>query len=149
VGAVIIVFGESFPVLWSGRVAVVRLPPEVDLTTADALREALLSVLNQGAHALIADMTATTFCDSAGITALVRAVRRATATGATVPIPARAPNTVAKRRTAGTSAWRNVFSASGGAEISTRPLLERQSHIRVSIGLSPPRTEMPAAAAAR
>jgi anti-sigma B factor antagonist len=91
VGAVIIVFGESFPVLWSGRVAVVRLPPEVDLTTADALREALLSVLNQGAHALIADMTATTFCDSAGITALVRAVRRATATGATIRLAVTAP----------------------------------------------------------
>jgi anti-anti-sigma factor len=88
---VIIVFGESFPVLWSDRVAVVRLPPEVDLTTADDLREALLSVLNQGAHALIADMTATTFCDSAGITALVRAVRRATATGATIRLAITAP----------------------------------------------------------
>jgi anti-sigma B factor antagonist len=90
-GAVIIVFGESFPVLWSGRVAVVRLPPEVDLTIADDLREALLSVLNQGAHALIADMTATTFCDSAGITALVRAVRRATAIGATIRLAVTAP----------------------------------------------------------
>ncbi len=66
---------------WSGRSAVVRLPAEIDLTVADELREALLAVLNQGALGLIADMTATTFCDSAGITALVRAARRAAAGG--------------------------------------------------------------------
>src|ERR1700749_1160418 len=48
------------------------------------MREALLSVLNQGALGLVVDMTATTFCDSAGITALVRASRRAEATGATM-----------------------------------------------------------------
>ena len=89
--AVIVVFGESFPVLWSGRVAVVRLPQEVDLTIADDLREVLLSVLNQGAHALIADMTATTFCDSAGFTALIRPSRRAAATGATIRLAVTAP----------------------------------------------------------
>lgn len=57
------------------------LPAEIDLIIADSLREALLSILNQGAVALIADMSATTFCDSAGITALVRAAKRADATG--------------------------------------------------------------------
>jgi anti-anti-sigma factor len=70
---------ETFPVLWLDRTAVVRLPAEIDLTIADDVREALLSVLNQGAHGLVADMTATTFCDSAGISALVRAARRASA----------------------------------------------------------------------
>lgn len=82
---------ERFPVLWSGRTAVVRLCAEVDLTVADELREALLSVLNQGALALVADMSATTFCDSAGITALVRAARRADATGAVMRLAAVAP----------------------------------------------------------
>jgi len=76
--------GEQFPVTWSGRTAVVRLPAEVDLTKSDAAREALLAALNQGALALIVDMTATTFCDSSGITALVRAARRASATDATI-----------------------------------------------------------------
>ena len=82
----LVVSGESFPVQWSGQTAVVRLPTEIDLTIADPLREALLAVLNQGALGLIADMTATTFCDSAGITALVRAARRAAAGDATMRI---------------------------------------------------------------
>jgi len=46
---VLVVFGEDFPVRWSDQTAVVRLPAEIDLTIADALREALLAVLNQGA----------------------------------------------------------------------------------------------------
>ena len=37
-------------------------------------------------------MTATTFCDSAGITALVRASRRAEATGATMRVAAIGPS---------------------------------------------------------
>ena len=82
----LVVSGESFPVRWSGQTAVVRLPTEIDLTIADPLREALLAVLNQGALGLIADMTVTTFCDSAGITALVRAARRAAAGDATMRI---------------------------------------------------------------
>lgn len=83
---------ERFPVLRSGRTAVVRLCAEIDLTVADELREALLSVLNQGVLALIADMTATTFCDSAGITALIRAARRAAANGAVMRVAGVAPS---------------------------------------------------------
>lgn len=81
---------ERFPVSWDGQIAVVKLPAEVDVTVADAAREALLSVLNAGAVGLVVDMTATTFCDSAGITALVRAARRAAATGATIRLAATA-----------------------------------------------------------
>jgi anti-sigma B factor antagonist len=44
----------------------------------------LLGVLNAGALGLVVDMTATTFCDSAGITAITRAVRRADSTDAVV-----------------------------------------------------------------
>lgn len=77
--------------VWSGRTAVVRLPAEIDLTVADAVREALLSVLNAGALGLVVDMTGTTFCDSAGITALVRAARRAAANGSTMRLAVTAP----------------------------------------------------------
>lgn len=76
--------GENFPLEWSGQVAVVTATGEIDITNAEGLRDALLTALNAGAAGLIADMTATTFLDSAGITALVRAARRATATGATL-----------------------------------------------------------------
>jgi anti-sigma B factor antagonist len=68
---------ERYPVLWIGQVAVVTLPPEIDVTNADMVREELASVLNEGAALLIADLSKTSFCDSAGVSALVRTFRRA------------------------------------------------------------------------
>lgn len=70
---------ERHPVLWIGQTAVVTLPTEIDVANADQVREDLLSVLNQGATPLIADLSKTTFCDSAGVSALVRTFRRADA----------------------------------------------------------------------
>jgi anti-anti-sigma factor len=67
---------ERHPVLWIGQVAVVTLPAEIDVTNADTVREELLSVLNQGAVLLIADLSKTSFCDSAGVSALVRTFRQ-------------------------------------------------------------------------
>jgi anti-sigma B factor antagonist len=68
-------------VLWADRVAVVTLPDEIDVTNADAIREELLTVINQGADIMVADMSKTRFCDSAGVSTLVRAFRRATSNG--------------------------------------------------------------------
>lgn len=62
----------------------VTVPTELDLTIADGLRDVLLGVLNAGALGLVVDMTATIFCDSAGITAITRAVRRGSATDAII-----------------------------------------------------------------
>jgi anti-sigma B factor antagonist len=73
------VSGERYRVLWIGQVAVVTLPAEIDVTNADAIREELLAVLNQGAVLLVADMSKTDFCDSSGVSALVRAFRHAAA----------------------------------------------------------------------
>src|SRR3984957_4916507 len=78
---------DRFPVTWSGRTAVVAVPAELDLTIADGLRDALLGALNAGALGLVVDMTVTTFCDSAGITAITRAVRRAAPPLAVPPTP--------------------------------------------------------------
>jgi len=83
--------GERFGAEWSGQVAVVTGAGEIDITNAEGLRDALLSALNAGAAALVVDMTSTTFLDSAGLTALVRAARRATATDATVRLAVTAP----------------------------------------------------------
>lgn len=74
---------KRYPVAWSGRTAVVTGVGEIDLTNADGLREALLAALDGDAAGLVADLTGTTFLDSAGVTALVRASRRAADTGAT------------------------------------------------------------------
>jgi anti-sigma B factor antagonist len=76
---VVSVSGECYPVLWIGQTAVVTLPAEIDITNAGQVREVLLSVLNQGAVVLIADLSKTTFCDSAGVSALARTFRRADA----------------------------------------------------------------------
>jgi anti-sigma B factor antagonist len=75
------VSGDYCPVVWVGQIAVVTLPAEIDVTNADQIREALLGVVNQGAAALVADMSKTTFCDSTGVSALVRTLKRATASG--------------------------------------------------------------------
>lgn len=82
---------EWFPAAWSGRTAVVIVAGEIDLTNAENLRDALLSALNAGARGLVVDMSATTFIDSAGVSALVRASRRAAATEATVRLAVTAP----------------------------------------------------------
>jgi anti-sigma B factor antagonist len=72
---------ERYPVLWIGQVAVVTLPEEIDVTIADTVQEELLAVIDAGAALLVADMSTTNFCDSAGVSALVRAFRRASASG--------------------------------------------------------------------
>jgi anti-anti-sigma factor len=75
------VFEGIYPVQWTGQQAVVVLPEHIDLSSADQIREELLSVINRGAAALIVDMTATISCDYAGVDALVRAYQRAVVSG--------------------------------------------------------------------
>jgi anti-anti-sigma factor len=82
---------ERFPLTWSGRVAVVSAPGEIDITNAEGFRDVLLTTLNAAAAVLVVDLTSTTFLDSAGVTALVRAARRATAADATVRLAVTAP----------------------------------------------------------
>jgi anti-sigma B factor antagonist len=82
---------ERYPVLWIGQVAVVTLPVEIDVTNADTVREELLAIMNHGAALLIADMSKTNFCDSAGVSALVRAFRRAAASGSTMRLVVSTP----------------------------------------------------------
>ena len=77
--------------MWSGRTAVVAAAGEIDLTNAEYLRDALLSALDAGAAGLVADLTAATFLDSAGVTALVRASRRASANGAALRLAVAGP----------------------------------------------------------
>jgi anti-anti-sigma factor len=75
---------ERFPATWTSQTAVVAAPGEIDLTVAEGFRDALLAALNAGALGLVVDLTGTTFIDSAGVTALVRASRRAAASEATM-----------------------------------------------------------------
>ena len=72
---------DTHPVRWMGRQAIVTLPEQIDVTNAGQIREELLLVINQGAAALIADMTSTVSCDHAGADAVVRAYQRAVVNG--------------------------------------------------------------------
>jgi anti-sigma B factor antagonist len=72
---------DSYPVRWTGRVAILALPQHVGDCNADQIREQLLLVINHGAAELIIDMTGTASCDHEGAAAVARAHQRATASG--------------------------------------------------------------------
>jgi anti-sigma B factor antagonist len=58
-------------------VPVVTPPAEIDLTTADQLQLVLLKAAAHGDATVVVDMTHTKFCDSAGLSVLARAHKRA------------------------------------------------------------------------
>jgi anti-sigma B factor antagonist len=60
---------------------VIRLPAEIDATNAGRIGEELDSAFAPGVAAVIADMTATTFCDSRGARELLLAHHKAIAGG--------------------------------------------------------------------
>jgi anti-anti-sigma factor len=64
-------------------VPVVTGPAEIDVTTADQLRSALLEAA-QGHATVVVDLTHTGFCDSTGLGVLIRAHKRALAEGGEV-----------------------------------------------------------------
>jgi len=58
---------------------VVRLPAEIDSSNAEHVRERLCAALRPGVQVVVADLTATTFCDVAGVRGLARARNHAAA----------------------------------------------------------------------
>jgi anti-sigma B factor antagonist len=74
----------GFPVGDVSGVPVVTVPEEVDITTAQALRAALVQAAARGSGTFVVDMTGTRFCDSAAIHALIDAHKRARAEGGQV-----------------------------------------------------------------
>lgn len=62
-------------------VPVVTTPDEVDISTADLLRAALLHATAGRNPVVVVDMTGTSFCDSAGLHTLLAAHKRAQAEG--------------------------------------------------------------------
>src|ERR1700733_12512906 len=96
---------ERFPVAWLGEAAVITLPEEIDISNSEQVRDELLSLLNRAPAVLIVDMAETTFCDSAGVNALVRAHKRATANGAKI------------RLAGGSLGVQRVLATPGGARL--------------------------------
>jgi anti-sigma B factor antagonist len=60
---------------------VVVLPAEIDVTNSERVHTQLVAALSPGVDVVIADMTATSFCDSSGVQALVFAHEAAVARG--------------------------------------------------------------------
>jgi|SRR2546423_252561 anti-sigma B factor antagonist len=69
----------DYEVRWIGRQAAVAMPAEIDVANADEIHRALVSAASLGAPVLIVDMSGTTFCDSAGVHAIIAAYKQAAA----------------------------------------------------------------------
>jgi anti-sigma B factor antagonist len=80
---------------------VITLPKEIDITNSPGLREMLLAVISRQPAMVVADMSATTFCDSSGMQAVATAYRQAVAAGTDMRLVIRHP------------APRRVFEVSG------------------------------------
>jgi anti-sigma B factor antagonist len=71
---------HAYSVRWAGSAAVITMPAEIDATNADQVRQALLAAVRPEVPILVIDMTGTTFCDSAGVHAVLIAYRHAAET---------------------------------------------------------------------
>ena len=69
--------------------SVVRLPAEIDLATAPAMRDEMLAALNRDGIHLVVDALDVTFMDSNGVNALVRARERAGSLGGSLHVVTR------------------------------------------------------------
>jgi anti-anti-sigma factor len=69
------------PVVVSQPWAKVTMPCEIDAACAAAVAAGLDAAMVGGVEVVVGDMSATTFCDSAGVKVLVQARRRAEAAG--------------------------------------------------------------------
>ena len=79
------------PVAWAGRRAVVAFPEHVDMSNAAQTREQLLAVFDRGPAVVIADMSATVWCDYVGVDAVAQACQQATVRQAELRLVATSP----------------------------------------------------------
>jgi anti-sigma B factor antagonist len=80
----------SCPTKIIGGVPVVAAPEEIDIATGYGLRAALASAVG-GSATVVVDMTRTRSCDAVGLHVLVRAHKRALATGGQVRLVVSSP----------------------------------------------------------
>jgi anti-sigma B factor antagonist len=115
---------EQFAVQWLGLAAVVSMPAEIDMANANAIRDGLLAALDKGPPVLIADMTATTFCDSAGVRALVQVSRQTKTAGVALRLALTARGVLRVLSISGAATLLEIYSsvaAAAGAPQSASP----------------------------
>lgn len=65
---------------WVGPYGVITMPDEIDAANAPQIRQALVQAAREDTAVLVIDMSATTFCDSAGVQAIIVARSEAAST---------------------------------------------------------------------
>jgi anti-anti-sigma factor len=75
----------------SGGITVAELVGELDIASAPALREELLSLLRRGSSRLVIDLSRVSFCDASGLAVLVSTRRRARLLGGFLRLAAVSP----------------------------------------------------------
>ena len=68
---------SDFPVTVRDGLAIVTTPAEIDIGNAGLLRAALQEAADTRLPLTVVDLTSTEFCDSTGLSVLVRALRQA------------------------------------------------------------------------
>jgi anti-anti-sigma factor len=126
------------PVAWPDGRVVVAFPEHVDMSNAAQVRDQLLGVLDRGAAVVIADMSATAWCDYAGVDALARACQRAAVCRAELRLVATAPSVRRLLAAQGLDRLVPVYS-SVEAAISAGDLDGPVSHGDVAPPIAPPR----------
>lgn len=69
---------------------VISMPAEIDPTNAASVSEELTGAISTGARVVIADLSATTFCDSAGVRTLLVTAHQAADSGTELRLVVRA-----------------------------------------------------------
>ena len=68
---------DNNPIEMIAGVPVLAAPIEIDTAVAEQLRAVLLEAASRGHTTVVVDMTGTLFCDSSGLSVLIRAHKRA------------------------------------------------------------------------
>lgn len=71
--------GRALTVRQAGRVTVAAAPAEIDTLNVAQVRYELTALIEARPPVVVLDLTATTFCDSAGVATLVRLAKEAAA----------------------------------------------------------------------
>jgi anti-sigma B factor antagonist len=103
-------------------IIIAELAGELDIATAPALREQLLSLLRPGSSRLIIDLSKVTYCDSSGLAVLVGTGRRARLLGGSLHLAAASSQTRQILQLTGLGRYLPVFpTVSAAAAIPPAP----------------------------
>jgi anti-anti-sigma factor len=102
---------------------IVTLPAEIDLASADSIGEELAAASGPGVAVVIADMTATAFCDSLGVRMLALGRRQAVTAGTDLRLVLPCPHVLRVMKIQGVDAvlptYRNLDEALSGLAVTT------------------------------